>query len=424
MDSYMPKRNRLEESDFYQAQESSPRSHERMNMDLPTTSNISGTHMTNMNDMEVFIFEVLSYTLQIHVHANRVLSKEQIRHFITSTVIPHHRSLTRAESRVNESYSRPEDTNSAHKRPEMINHSSSAMSRTNMEVGTQFQTSTVQIASPNNGSSNSMVRGMANGITINNSRLNNRSNCYTHEFSTNNETWLRNPGNFEEEEELSRQRPVAIVSPQTHNNPQNTQRETTAVPQAIPVPQRVLDFTNASQETRREARTVQQEIPETSSAVQVMPGQTIGASREGSVITGLPQETQEETCVPEIARVLNENKREVVIGSKGIRCSISLPQRTKLSVSVNCQYNVLSKNIEENDEIVDDDVNEFLKQFSLDKLNISPQEPANTRRAVDVSPWDPEYTLIPVDRYSCQELRGSERFVPCQDCFIDLNLFL
>lgn len=389
----MPKRNRLEESDFYQAQESSPRSHERMNMDLPTTSNISGTHMTNMNDMEV---EPPSNRSQPIGHgvsrftgstrtvgraalggANRVLSKEQIRHFITSTVIPHHRSLTRAESRVNEPYSRPEDTNSAHKRPEMINHSSSAMSRTNME-----------------------------------------------KFSTNNETWLRNPGNFEEEEELSRQRPVAIVSPQTHINPQNTQRETTAVPQAIPVPQRVLDFTNASQETRREARTVPQEIPETSSAVQVMPGQTIGASREGSVITGLPQETQEKTCVPEIARVLNENKREVVIGSKGIRCSISLPQRTKLSVSVNCQHNVLSKNIEENDEIVDDDVNEFLQQFSLDKLNISPQEPANTRRTVDVSPWDPEYTLIPVDRFSCQELRGSERFVPCQDCFIDLNLFL
>ncbi|XP_052681422.1 uncharacterized protein LOC128162308 [Crassostrea angulata] len=393
MDSYMPKRNRLEESDFYQAQESSPRSHERMNMDLPTTSNISGTHMTNMNDMEV---EPPSNRSQPIGHgvsrftgstrtvgraalggANRVLSKEQIRHFITSTVIPHHRSLTRAESRVNEPYSRPEDTNSAHKRPEMINHSSSAMSRTNME-----------------------------------------------EFSTNNETWLRNPGNFEEEEELSRQRPVAIVSPQTHHNPHNTQRETTAVPQAIPVPQRVLDFTNASQETRREARTVPQEIPETSSAVQVMPGQTIGASREGSVITGLPQGTQEKTCVPEITRVLNENKREVVIGSRGIRCSISLPQRTKLSVSVNCQHNVLSKNIEENDEIVDDDVNEFLQQFSLDKLNISPQEPANTRRAVDVSPWDPEYTLIPVDRYSCQELRGSERFVPCQDCFIDLNLFL
>lgn len=60
--------SKMEESDFYQAQESSPRSHERINMDLPTTSNISGTHMTNMNDMEVFIFEVLSYTLQIHVH--------------------------------------------------------------------------------------------------------------------------------------------------------------------------------------------------------------------------------------------------------------------------------------------------------------------------------------------------------------------
>lgn len=383
----MPKRNRLEESDFYQAKESSPRSHERMTMDLPTTSNISGTHMEvepPSNRSQPIGHGVSRFTGSTRTvgraalgGANRVLSKEQIRHFITSTVIPHHRSLTRAESRVNEPYSRPEDTNSAHKRPEIINHSSSAVSRTNME-----------------------------------------------EFSTNNETWLRNPGNFEEEEELSRQRPVAIVSPQTHNNPQNTQRETTAVPQAIPVPQRVLDFTNASQETRREARTVPQEIPETSSAVQVMPGQTIGASREGSVITGLPQETQEKTCVPEIARVLNENKREVVIGSRGIRCSISLPQRTKLSVSVNCQHNVLSKNIEENDEIVDDDVNEFLQQFSLDKLNISPQEPANTRRAVDVSPWDPEYTLIPVDRYSCQELRGSERFVPCQDCFIDLNLFL
>lgn len=73
---------------------------------------------------------------------------------------------------------------------------------------------------------------------------------------------------------------------------------------------------------------------------------------------------------------------------------------------------------------MDDDVNEFLQQFSLDKFNISPQEPANTRRDVDVSPWDPEYTLIPVDRFSCQEFRGSERFVPCQDCFIDLNLFL
>lgn len=407
----MPKRNRLEESDFYQAQESSPRSHERMNMDLPTTSNISGTHMEvepPSNRSQPIGHGVSRFTGSTRGAAlggaNRVLSKEQIRHFITSTVIPHHRSLTRAESRVNEPYSRPEDTNSAHKRPEMINHSSSAVSRTNMEVGTPFQTSTVQIASPNNGSSNLMVRGMPNG-----------------KFSTNIETWLKNPGDFEEE--LSRQRPVAIVSPQTHNT-QNTQRETTAVPQAIPVPQRTLDFTNASQETRREARTVPQEIPETSSAVQVMPGQTIGASREGSVITGLPQETQEETCVPEIARVLNENKREVVIGSKGMRCSFSFPQRTKLSVSVNCQYNVLSKNIEENDEIVDDDVNEFLQQFSLDKLNISPQEPANTRRAVDVSPWDPEYTLIPVDRYSCQELRGSERFVPCQDCFIDLNLFL
>lgn len=71
-----------------------------------------------------------------------------------------------------------------------------------------------------------------------------------------------------------------------------------------------------------------------------MSAQTIGASREGSVITGLPQETQEETCVPEIASVLYENKREVVIGSTGVRCSVRFPQRTKLSVSVNCQYNV------------------------------------------------------------------------------------
>lgn len=111
-------------------------------------------------------------------------------------------------------------------------------------------------------------------------------------------------------------------------------------PQAIPVPQRVLDFTNASQETGREARTVPQKIPETNNAVQVMSAQTIGASREGSVITGLPQETQEETCVPEIASVLYQNKREVVIGSTGVRCSVRFPQRTKLSVSVNCQYNV------------------------------------------------------------------------------------
>lgn len=36
--------------------------------------------------------------------------------------------------RENERYSRPEDTNSAHKRPEMVNHSSSVVSRTNMEV--------------------------------------------------------------------------------------------------------------------------------------------------------------------------------------------------------------------------------------------------------------------------------------------------
>lgn len=34
----------------------------------------------------------------LFIKENRVLSKEQIRHFITSTVIPHHRSLTRAES--------------------------------------------------------------------------------------------------------------------------------------------------------------------------------------------------------------------------------------------------------------------------------------------------------------------------------------
>lgn len=71
--------NRLEESDFYQAQESSPRSHEKMNMDLPTTSNISATHM------EVFIFEVLSYTLQIHVHVyyNKFLVKNKPLFFLS-----------------------------------------------------------------------------------------------------------------------------------------------------------------------------------------------------------------------------------------------------------------------------------------------------------------------------------------------------
>lgn len=140
----MPERNRLEESDFYQAKESSPRSHERMTMDLPTTSNISGTHMeveppSNRSQpighgVSRFTGSTCAVGKAALGGANRVLSKEQIRHFITSTVIPHHRSLTRAESRLNEPYSRPEDTNSAHKRPEMINHSSSAVSRTNMEV--------------------------------------------------------------------------------------------------------------------------------------------------------------------------------------------------------------------------------------------------------------------------------------------------
>lgn len=45
----------MEESDLYQAQEPSPRSHERMSMGLPTTSNISGTQM------EVFIFYHIHY---------------------------------------------------------------------------------------------------------------------------------------------------------------------------------------------------------------------------------------------------------------------------------------------------------------------------------------------------------------------------
>lgn len=47
--------DRMEESDLYQAQEPSPRSHERMSMGLPTTSNISGTQM------EVFIFYHIHY---------------------------------------------------------------------------------------------------------------------------------------------------------------------------------------------------------------------------------------------------------------------------------------------------------------------------------------------------------------------------
>lgn len=116
-----------------------------------------------------------------------------------------------------------------------------------------------------------------------------------------------------------------------------------AAPQAMPVPQRVVGFTSASQETRREARTVPREIPDTNISVQLMLGQTIGVSREGSEIMGLQQETQEETRVPEKASVLYENKRGVVNGSQGMQCSASFHHRTNLStvdVSVHCQHNV------------------------------------------------------------------------------------
>lgn len=85
---------------------------------------------------------------------------------------------------------------------------------------------------------------------------------------------------------------------------------------------------------------------------------------------------------------------------------------------------VPSQNDGQNGKLVDNDVKKFLQKFSLDKLNISPQEQADSHAPIDQFLWDPEYTLVSGDRHSRQGLSGSERFVPCQDCCIDLDLFL
>lgn len=95
-----------------------------------------------------------------------------------------------------------------------------------------------------------------------------------------------------------------------------------------------------------------------------------------------------------------------------------------ISFNIYVFLKVPSQNDGENGELVDNDVKKFLKKFSLDKLNISPQEQADSHAPIDPSLWDPEDTLVSVDRHSRQGPSGSERFVPCQDCYIDLDLFL
>lgn len=94
--------------------------------------------------------------------------------------------------------------------------------------------------------------------------------------------------------------------------------------------------------------------------------------------------------------------------------------------SINVLLQVPLQNDGQNGELVENDVKKFLKKFSQDKLNISPREPSESHASVDPSPWDPEHTpvFIDLDLHSRQDLAGSERFLPCQDCYIDLDLFL
>lgn len=102
----------------------------------------------------------------------------------------------------------------------------------------------------------------------------------------------------------------------------------------------------------------------------------------------------------------------------------SLKKNFCISFNIYVFLKVPSQNDGENGELVDNDVKKFLKKFSLDKLNISPQEQADSHAHLDQSLWDPEYTLVSGDGHSRQDPSGSERFVPCQDCYIDLDLFL
>lgn len=92
--------------------------------------------------------------------------------------------------------------------------------------------------------------------------------------------------------------------------------------------------------------------------------------------------------------------------------------------SINVLLQVPLQNEGQNGELVENDVKKFLKKFSQDKLNISPREPSESHASVDPSPWDPEHTPVSIDRHSRHDLTGSERFLPCQDCYIDLDLFL
>lgn len=91
---------------------------------------------------------------------------------------------------------------------------------------------------------------------------------------------------------------------------------------------------------------------------------------------------------------------------------------------MNVLLQVPLQNNGQNGELVENDVKKFLKKFSQNKLNISPREPSDSRASVEPSPWDPEHTPVSIDRHSRHDLIGSERFLPCQDCYIDLDLFL
>nr|XP_034305297.1 uncharacterized protein LOC105348674 isoform X3 [Crassostrea gigas] len=102
-----------------------------------------------------------------------------------------------------------------------------------------------------------------------------------------------------------------------------------------------------------------------------------------------------------------------------------IPQRVTTSGKKTTSHKkVTLQNDGQNGELVENDVKKFLKKFSQDKLNISPREPSEFHVSVNPSPWDPEHIPVSIDRHSRQDLTGSEHFLPCQDCYIDLDLFL
>lgn len=484
--------------------------------------------------------------------ANRLLSDEQVHQFITSTVLPHHRSLTRNESQESEVYPETEVATSNYRRPEIDTTTLPVKSGTYKEVEpmrNQFLPNVVQTVLQNTEleptrtvermaqlwanqllSDEQIHQFIESTVLPHHRRL---TNPHKSNFTTNQQ---RRPTNSEEK--LNRQCAVVQGPPQANELLKKTQTENKVLPGAIPAHQRGLQ-----QETQREATGVLKEIhiPKTNNVIQEMQVRTIRVSYGGSEILGIPREirreSSEETCIPcfpEIVSVLHEipgqtiwdspetvdvrpeMHEEVVIAplkdieTPRTQYDVSVPQRedqkgessshiqgqstkvllqatanvkqtrrkqkwtkwtalkdkvkNKHKALVSCRKKakkisslgivrkshkfsrrnmrkipqrvttsgkktpshkkVPLQNNGQNGKLVENDVKKFLKKFSQDKLNISPQEPSESHASVDPSPRDPEHTPVSIDRHSRQDLTGSERFLPCQDCYIDLDLFL